>query len=146
VVGLLLRSGGWFMIFFLLGFVMLACLWAAAGAMAARMEDLQATTTPLTTAVMIPFFAVVSIQDTGTWLTGFSYFPFTSPMAMPRRLLAGNAAWWEASISAGVLLATAFAFIVIGARLYEGSLLRTASRSSLRAAWRRDVRPGSAQG
>ena len=41
------RSVGWFLVFFLAGFVALACLWAVAGALASRTEDLQSTTTPL---------------------------------------------------------------------------------------------------
>lgn len=37
-------ASGWFVGFFLLGFVMLACLWAVAGSLASRVEDLNSTT------------------------------------------------------------------------------------------------------
>jgi ABC-2 type transport system permease protein len=35
-----------------------------------------------------------------------------------------------------VLAATAVAFVLLAARLYEGSLLRTNGKTSLRQAWR----------
>ncbi|MGB5953693.1 MAG: ABC transporter permease, partial [Ornithinimicrobium sp.] len=38
----------WYLPFFVAGFVALACMWAAAGALASRVEDLQSTTLPLT--------------------------------------------------------------------------------------------------
>ena len=41
---------GWFLVFFLFGFLLLACLWAVAGALASRTEDLQSTSTPITLA------------------------------------------------------------------------------------------------
>ena len=81
--------------FFLLGFLMLACLWAAAGALANRQEDLQATTVPLQVLVFVPFFTAAYVYTPGTLLTTLSYIPFTAPIAMPRRLALGDAAWWE---------------------------------------------------
>jgi ABC-2 type transport system permease protein len=39
-------------------------------------------------------------------------------------------------VSLVILLATAVACLAGGARLYEGSLLRTNGRTSLRTAWR----------
>jgi hypothetical protein len=61
LVSLLLRSSLSFLIFFLLGFLLLACLWAAAGALANRQEDLQATTMPLQVLVFVPFFAAAYV-------------------------------------------------------------------------------------
>ena len=58
LVSLLARNSLWFVLFFALGFAMLSCLWAAAGAFASRTEDLQSTTVPLQVLVIVPFFAV----------------------------------------------------------------------------------------
>jgi ABC-2 type transport system permease protein len=134
-VTLLLHSGGWFLAFFVLGFSMLSCVWAAAGAMTARQEDLQATTAPIQILMMVPFFASVYITDPGRWLTVLSYIPFTAPLTMPRRLMLGDAAWWEPILAGLGMAATGFVLVAIATRLYEGALLRTANRSSLRAAW-----------
>jgi ABC-2 type transport system permease protein len=134
LTSLLLRNAGWFVLFFMLGFLMLSCLWAAAGAFASRNEDLQATTTPLSLLVMLPLFASLYTPD-GPLRTAMSYVPITSPLVMPSRLLAGDAALWEAVVSALVLLVTAGLAVLLGERLYRSSLLRTSGRTTLRQAW-----------
>lgn len=136
---LLARSSGWFLVFFLFGFALLACLFAAAGAMAPRQEDLQQTVNPLSMALMLPFFASVFITDRGPLLTTLSYVPLTSPLTMPRRLLIDDAAWWEPVLSLGVLTVSVAALVVLGARLYERSLLRTGSAITWRSALKRNA-------
>ncbi len=128
-------ASGWFLVFFLLGFTMLSTLWAAAGALAARIEDLQTTTVPIQMLVLPPFFVGLYVTTPGTLLSVLSYVPFTAPLSMPRRLLIGDASWWEALISAGIIAATTALLIAVASRLYRGSLLRTGSKSSVKAAW-----------
>ncbi|HVD64036.1 MAG TPA: ABC transporter permease, partial [Lapillicoccus sp.] len=48
-IGLVAASAAWFLVFFVAGFAALACLWAVAGSLATRNEDLQSTTPVLTT-------------------------------------------------------------------------------------------------
>jgi ABC-2 type transport system permease protein len=131
-----LGASGWFVTFFLLGFVMLACLWAVAGSLASRIEDLQATTVVMQVLVIVPFFAAIFAIEPGLMQRVLSYVPFTSPLMMPARVVLGNAAPWEPAVSAAVVLATAVAFVLLGARLYEGSLLHTSARLHARQAWR----------
>jgi ABC-2 type transport system permease protein len=128
LVGLLLRSSPWFLLFFLLGFTMLACLWAAAGAVASRQEDLQATTVPLQVLLFVPFFLAVSVTTPGPLLTTLSYVPFTAPMAMPRRLVLQDAAWWEGVLAAAGMALTAVVIVAVATRIYERSLLRAGTR------------------
>jgi ABC-2 type transport system permease protein len=135
VVRLLARSSAWFVVFFLLGFAMFSCLWAAAGAVASRQEELQSTTVPLQALLFVPFFAAVYVTTPGTALTVLSYIPFTAPLAMPRRLLLGDAEIWEPFLSAAIMVATAALFVMAAARLYERSILRTQSRTPWREAW-----------
>ncbi len=120
----------WFVLFFVLGFVALACVWAVAGSVATRTEDLQATTTPLLVALLAAFYA--GIFGSGWVLVVASYVPIASTVAMPTRLVAGEAAWWEPLLSAGLVLVAAVVLVRVGARLYERSLLRTDRRSSVR--------------
>ncbi|RYZ27427.1 MAG: ABC transporter permease, partial [Propionibacteriaceae bacterium] len=127
----------WFVVFFVLGFAMLACLWAAAGAMASRLEDLQSTATPVQVLVMLPFFASFFANDPGTVQTVLSYLPLSSPMVMPRRVLAGDVALWEPLLSLALIALTAVVLVAVARRLYENSLLQTGRSLSLRAAWRR---------
>ncbi|MEU8300105.1 ABC transporter permease [Micromonospora sp. NPDC048909] len=127
---------GWFVPFFLLGFVLIAAMWAAAGALVNRLEDIGGVSMPVQLAVMLPFFAVIFLNDNATAMRVLSYLPFSAPTAMPLRLFTGDAAGWEPVLSLILLLATAAAFLLAGARVYEGALLRTNGRTSVRTAWR----------
>jgi ABC-2 type transport system permease protein len=136
VMRLLEPAVGWFLPFFALGFLMLAALWAAVGALAARQEDINGISQPVQMAVMLPFFAVIFLLDNPAAMKILSYVPFSAPVAMPVRLFSGEAAWWEPIIALLVLAVTAVALLAGGARLYEGSLLRTNGRTSWATAWR----------
>lgn len=127
-------SAGWFLVFFLAGFVALACLWAVAGSLATRNEDLQSTTPALTT-VLIGALMVGFIGD-GAVRTVGSYVPIVSTVAMPQRLLAGTAAWWEPVLSLLVTLAFAALAVMVGERLYRRSVMQTQRRLTIREAMR----------
>ena len=124
----------WFVVFFIVGFVMLASMFAATGAMVSRTEDLGATTTPVTMLVMLPYFAVIFFNDNPLVVTILSYVPFSAPVAMPLRLFLGTAEWWEPLLSLGILAVTTVALIAVGVRIYENSLLRLGARVPWREA------------
>ncbi len=134
LVSLLARNSAWFLLFFALGFALLACLWAAAGAFASRTEDLQSTTMPLQLLVIVPFFASVYVTSEPV-RTVLSYLPLTSPLVMPARLVEGDAQAWEAVVAAVLLLAAAAVTVRVGERLYRSSLLRTRGTTSVAQAW-----------
>ena len=123
----------WYIPFFVLGFLALACIWAAAGAMASRSEDLQSTTMPLTMGLVLVFIVGLSL-DGAAKVIG-SFVPVLSTILMPMRLLEGTAQWWEALVALALTAVFCFATITIGARLYRRSLLQTSGRVSLKAAW-----------
>ncbi|MFI6760779.1 ABC transporter permease [Micromonospora sp. NPDC050417] len=127
---------GWFIPFFVVGFVLLAAIWAVTGALVSRQEDIGSVSMPVQLLVLVPFFAVVFGNDNSTLMTVLSYVPFSAPTAMPVRLFLGEAAPWEPLLALVVLLAGAVAVLLLAARLYEGSLLRTNGRTTLAAAWR----------
>ena len=130
-----LDVSGWFVGFFLLGFVMLACLWAVGGSLASRIEDLNATTIVMQVLVIVPFFAAIFAIDPGPVQRTLSYIPFTAPLLMPARVALGTAAPWEPWVAAGVVALTAVAFVALGARLYAGSVLHTSGRLKVAQAW-----------
>ncbi len=126
----------WFAVFFLLGFVLLAALFAAAAAMVSRQEDIGATTMPITMLVMAPYMLVIFFNDNPLVLTIMSYVPFSAPVGMPMRLFVGEAQWWEPLVSIVVLLLSCVAAILVAAKIYENSLLRMGARVKLREALR----------
>lgn len=126
----------WFAVFFLFGFILLAALFAAAASMVSRQEDIGSTTTPITMLVMAPYILVIFFNDNPLVLTIMSYVPFSAPVGMPMRLFVGEAQWWEPLLSLVILLASCVAAIVIGAKIYENSLLKMGSRVKLGEALR----------
>lgn len=126
----------WFAVFFLFGFVLLAAMFAAAASMVSRQEDIGSTTTPITMLIMAPYILVIVFNDNPLVLTIMSYVPFSAPVGMPMRLFVGEAQWWEPLLSLVILLASCVAAIVVGAKIYENSLLRMGSRVKLSEALR----------
>ncbi|MCU1538199.1 MAG: hypothetical protein JWP82_2550 [Humibacillus sp.] len=124
----------WFILFFAVGFVALACLFAVAGALASRTEDLQSTTSPMTTALMLVYFASFALS--GTALKIASFVPIVSVVAMPGRLIAGEAAWWEPVVALVLMAAFAAVTVVIGEKVYRRSLMQTRGRMSWKQALR----------
>lgn len=127
---------GWFLPYFVVGFVMLAALWAAVGSLVNRQEDINNASMPMQLVVMLPFFGVLMLNENPTAMKVLSYIPFSAPTAMPVRVFQGDAAAWEPFLSLGVLAVSAVIVLAVGARIYEGSLLRSNGRTTLRAAWR----------
>jgi ABC-2 type transport system permease protein len=126
---------GWFVPFFVLGFVLLAAMWATAGALVSRQEDLGTTTPVVTMLVMVPYFGVVFFQDNTLAMTILSYLPFSAAVAMPVRLFVGDAQVWEPYLAMLLLVVAVVGVVLVASRLYSGSLLATSGRLKLRQAW-----------
>ncbi|HWT32571.1 MAG TPA: ABC transporter permease [Microbacterium sp.] len=121
----------WFAVFFLFGFVLLAALFSAAGAMVSRQEDVGATIAPLSMLILLPYVLVLVFNGNPTVLGVMSYVPFSAPVAMPLRLYLGEAHAWEPVVSLVILAATCAVAIRIGSRIYRNSLLRMGARVKL---------------
>ncbi|GAA2789088.1 ABC transporter permease [Kribbella solani] len=123
---------GWFVVFFVLGFVALAGLWAVAGSLATRQEDLGSTTLPGQMILMIPFFFSVFAGGSATKIA--SFVPIASSMSMPGRMLTEDVPVWEPLLAILILLLATVLIIRLGARLYERTLLQTGRRLGYREA------------
>ncbi|MRH90508.1 ABC transporter permease [Nocardia sp. SYP-A9097] len=127
-------AAGWFIIFFVVSFLALASLWAVAGALATRNEDLQSTSTPLSMSIMLVLFAGIFLSGTGRVIA--SYVPIVSIVAMPGRLADGSAAWWEPFIALIITAAATYGIVVTAEKLYRRSLMQTQGRLTIRQALR----------
>ncbi|NYD68026.1 ABC transporter permease [Agromyces atrinae] len=121
----------WFVVFFAIGFVMLAALFAATAALVSRAEDVQSATSPVTMLVMAPYILIIVFNNNPTVLSIMSYVPFSAPVGMPMRIFLGTAEWWEPLLSLAILIATTAVVILIGERIYSNSLLRMGARVKL---------------
>ncbi|MEJ2855661.1 MULTISPECIES: ABC transporter permease [unclassified Saccharothrix] len=130
---------GWFVPFLVLGFLLLAGMWAMAGALVSRQEDLGSTMGVVMMLVIGPYFAVMMFNEDAGVLQVLSYVPFTSAIAMPVRMFAQQAAAWEAVLSLGLLAATVVLIVLGASRVYSGALLHTGGKLALRKAWAREA-------
>jgi ABC-2 type transport system permease protein len=130
---------GWVLAWFLLGYAFYSSLFAVAGAIVSRQEELQNTATPLNL-LMVGSFLVAFLgagSNPGSTLsTATSFLPPMAPLVMPVRIAAGEAAAWEVAVSLAIMLVSIVAVVLLAARLYEGAVLRTGARVKLRDAWR----------
>jgi ABC-2 type transport system permease protein len=125
---------GWFV----LGFAFYASLFAAAGSLVTRIEELQNVIVPINLTILVSFIiSVGSLQDPNSTIAVVaSILPVSSALAMPVRMVLGAAPGWQIALSLALLIGSAVVMVPIGARLYEGAVLRTGSRVKLRDAWR----------
>jgi ABC-2 type transport system permease protein len=119
---------GWF----ILGFAFFAVLYAAAGSMVSRQEDVNSTATPITMLVLIGYvLAQVTLADPhGTAAAVMSWIPPFSSMLMPLRIAAGTTNPVQIVGSAVLMVLATAALALVAARIYERSVLRTGKRVS----------------
>lgn len=126
----------WFVLFFVPGFLLVASMFAASGALVSRQEDAGSVMTPTMMLVMAPYMLVVFFNTNTTVMAVASYIPFSAPVAMPLRMFFGDAQWFEPLLALGILLATAALVMLLAARIYSRSLLHTGQRMKLTSALR----------
>jgi ABC-2 type transport system permease protein len=111
---------GWF----ILGYAFYASLFAAAGSLVTRMEELQNVIVPINLTILVSFIiSISSLQDpNSTVAVVASILPVSAALAMPVRIVLGAATGWQIALSLTLLIGSA--------------VLRTGSRVKLRDAWR----------
>jgi ABC-2 type transport system permease protein len=118
-------------IWYLLGFFLYASVYAAAGSMVSRQEELQSLVTPIMFPLFLPFLFAVSVlpgDPRNTVGTVLSFVPFFAPTLMPARAALGVAPWWQVGIAIVLTLATIVGVVQVAARIYRNSVLRTGAR------------------
>lgn len=134
----LVSAIGLALVWFVLGYAFYAALYAAAGAMVPRQEELQTTTTPLTMAILLAFFAGFAVQEDpdGVIAHVCAFIPFTAPITMPGRIMLGEVPAWEIAASVAVMIASTALLIPLAARIYSAAVLRTGTAVKLSEALR----------
>ena len=126
------------LVWFLFGYLVWSALYAMAGVMVSRQEDLQSSTTVLTLLLVIGYLlAFPAIDDPdGGLAVAASIFPLFAPIVMPLRVALDAASAVEIAASLALLVASIAVLVPLGARLYERSVLRMGKPMKLREAWR----------
>jgi len=118
---------GLVLFWFVLGFFFYAGLFAVAGAIVTRQEDLQTTMTPLTILIVGSFFIGISAtgDPSSTLATVASLLPFSSPLVMPTRMVLGEASPAEVVASVAISVASTAALIPLATKIYARAVLQS---------------------
>lgn len=114
-------------LFFILGFMIYACLYGAIGSTASKVEDINTLSMPLTllfvAAFMIVLFSMNSGDVDNVLLKICSFIPLTSPMAMFTRIAMSTVPVYEIIISVAILAASVIGIGVLSAKIYRVGVL-----------------------
>lgn len=121
--------------FWILGFMLYALIYAAAGSLVSRAEDLQVLALPLSLIAIVGYIQAVMALTGGIGpLVRFaSYVPFWSPFVMLTRLTIGRVEPWELVLSFGLLIASIPIVAIIAVRVYSAGVLLYGQRPGARA-------------
>jgi ABC-2 type transport system permease protein len=124
--------------FFLLGFVLYSTLYAAAGSMVSRIEDVQQAAGPLIFLAIGGYFAAFTgLNDPDAeWVGALSLVPFFSPYLMPARMLLTSVGIGEVLLALALLAVTVVLALWVASRIYSAGVLMYGQRVGLRSIWR----------
>jgi ABC-2 type transport system permease protein len=126
-----------FMVFFILGYLLYSTLYAAAGSMVSRMEDVNNVVAPMsligTLAYLVGVYASIGIIPAdASWVVALSYIPFTSPYLMLSRVNTGQAGVVDVVIAAAILAVSIVVALWAAARVYSAGVLMYGQAPSFR--------------
>jgi ABC-2 type transport system permease protein len=132
-----LGAAGLVIVWFAIGFAFYSTLFAVAGSLVSRQEDLQNTMTPISLVILASFFVSIGALSSpdAPLVKLASFLPPSAPLAMPPRLILGYATPAQAVLSAAISIAATVGMIRIASRIYASAILRT-GRVGLREVWR----------
>jgi ABC-2 type transport system permease protein len=121
--------------FFVLGFTLYALIYAAAGSLVSRQDDLQMLALPLSVMAIAGYIlALGALSGAASILIRLaSYVPFWSPFVMLTRLTVGRVEPWELVVAYGSLVIAIAIVGVVAVRVYAAGVLLYGQRPGLRA-------------
>ncbi len=126
------------LMWFVLGYALYSCAFAAAGASASRPEEAGVVAGPLNVAIILAYFVGVRVLNTpdDTFSRVVSFIPPLAPMAMLPRAAAGHVAAWEVPVAVAIVVASTWLLVRLAGRVYAGAIVQSGPRVKLREAWR----------
>lgn len=122
------------LVYFLLGYLLIASSYAAIGASVTTPQEAQPLAGPLSLLAMAPFFIVIVIlsRPNGLVAVAFSLFPFSAPLTMLMRLPLADIPAWQIVASMLLLLLSAVGMMLLAGRAMRLGMLRYGKRLSVR--------------
>lgn len=114
-----------FFLFFVLGYLQYATIYAAAASLISRTEDLASVTTPVILPVVGAFFVAqfALLQPTAPFVVACSFVPFFSPFVMFTRIAVSTVPWWQTGLALSINAATVLLCFWAAGRIYRVGML-----------------------
>jgi ABC-2 type transport system permease protein len=118
-----------------LGYAFYSWVYAAAGSLAERQDQVQSLALPLSAPLIFGYIVSligVSSGSPSLLVKVLAYVPPTAPFAMPALVGFGDATWWQFLLSVILTLACTLVVALAAARVYRTAVLQTGARVRLR--------------
>ncbi|POX38813.1 hypothetical protein C3486_21270 [Streptomyces sp. Ru73] len=114
-------------VWFLLSFALFAGLFAAAGSLVSRPEELQSVLMPVMVLALVPVGVVAAAAGdlSASWVSVVQYIPPFSGMLMPLQAGLGTVSPAQQLLAGGLMLLATAGCMWLAARVYRASILRT---------------------
>ena len=123
------------LVWLLLGYTFYCWVYAAAGSMAERQDQVQTLALPLSLPIIVGYVIALTAASSGhagTLVEVLAYFPPTAPFAMPVLVGLDQVQWWGFAISVVVTLAATVVVARVASGIYLRAVLRTGASVPLR--------------
>ena len=118
-----------------LGYAFYSWVYAAAGSLAERQDQVQSLALPLSAPLIFGYIVSLIGASSGTpslLVKVLAYLPPTAPFAMPTLVGFGEATWWQFLLSVAVTLVCTLFVAFAAAQVYRTAVLQTGRRVRLR--------------
>lgn len=129
----------WGLVWYALGFFLYANVFAAAGSLVSRQEEVQSAILPIILLLVLAFTVSLGIGAQGrssTTGTVLSLIPPLSPLLMPGQIALGTAQAWQITVALVLTVVTTGLLTMLAGRIYANSVLHMGTRVRLRDALR----------
>ena len=132
--GLLLLA----LVFFVLGYLLYAGLFASGGAMLSNEQDVQQVMMPIVILIIIPVMVLTPAIESpnAAWVVGMSLVPFFSPVLMLARTSVTQVPGWQLAAAFLLLAAAIVAVTWAAGRIYRVGILMKGKRPNVPELWR----------
>lgn len=121
-------------IYFILGYLSYALLYALTGSTVSKPEDIQSANTPVALLAVIGFYlSYFTMMNPTSDLNLFaSLFPISSPFCMPFRIMMGLASTTDVVISIVILIVTIIIIARVAIKIYSNAILNYGTKMGIK--------------
>src|ERR1019366_3548970 len=123
------------LLWLVLGYAFYCWVYAAAGSMAERQDQVQSLAFPLSLPIVFGYIMALTAAGSGSASAFFkvlAYLPPTAPFAMPVLVGLGAVTWWQFLLSVAISIVCTIGVARLAASVYRRAILRTGGRVKLR--------------